>query len=84
MEWLQICAKLSEIPGRPTADWNGAELPSVASLIILIVFLILVVLDGSPGVNPTPSLLLPAPPALRVLLFLIAEENDSASAAKIP
>lgn len=62
----------------------GAELPSVASLVILIVFLVLVVLDGSPGMNPTPSLLLPAPPALRGLLFLVVEKNDSTSAAKIP
>lgn len=62
----------------------GAELPSVASLVILIVFLVLVVLNGSPGMKPTPSFLLPAPPALRGLVFLVVKENDSASAAKIP
>lgn len=62
----------------------GAELPGVASLVILIVFLVLVVLDGSPGVDPTPSLLLPAPPTLRGLLLMVVEENDSASAPKVP
>lgn len=61
----------------------GAELPSVASLVILIIFFVLVILDGSPGENPPPSLLLPAPPTLRGLLFLVLEENDSTSAAKI-
>lgn len=25
MEWLQICAKLSEIPGWLIADWNGSR-----------------------------------------------------------
>lgn len=67
------------------ADWGtGAELPSVASLVILLVVLVLVVLNGSSGVDPSPSLLLPAPPALRGLLFLVVEENDSASATKVP
>lgn len=63
-EWLQICAGLTEFPGRLMAKQNGAELPNVADLIILIVFLVLVVLHGSSGVDPSPSLLLPAPAAV--------------------
>lgn len=72
------------LPGRRKAGQNGSELPSVAQLIVLVVFAVFVVLYGSSGVDPAPPLLLPAPPALRWLLLLVIEQNDGAAAAEIP
>lgn len=72
------------LPGRRMAGQNGSELPSVAQLVVLVVFAVFVVLYGSSGVDPAPPLLLPAPPALRWLLLLVVEQNDGAAAAEIP
>lgn len=46
------------------AKENGAELPNVADFVILVLFLVLVVLDGPSGMDAAPSLLLPAPTGL--------------------
>lgn len=72
------------LPVRRMAGQNGSELPSVAQLVVLVVFAVFVVLYGSSGVDPAPPLLLPAPPALRWLLLLVVEQNDGAAAAEIP
>lgn len=66
------------------AGQKGAELPSVAELVVLVVLAVLVVLYGSSGVDPATPLLLPAPPTLRRLLLLVVEQNDSPAAAEIP
>lgn len=72
------------LPGRRMAGQNGSELPSVAQLVVLVVFAVFVVLYGSSGVDPAPPLLLSAPPALRWLLLLVVEQDDGAAAAEIP
>lgn len=63
---------------------DGAELPDVANLIVFVVFLVLVILDGPPRLNPATPLLLPAPPTLCWLLLLVIKENDGTSTAEIP
>lgn len=72
------------LPGRRMAGQNGSELPSVAQLVVLVVFAVFIVLYGSSGVDPAPPLLLSAPPTLRWLLLLVVEQNDGAAAAEIP
>lgn len=85
LEWLQVCAELTGVPGWLMEEQVGAELPDVANLVIFVIFLVLVILDGPSGMDPAPPLLLPAPPTPRwLLLLLVVKEKDATPAAKIP